>query len=190
MKILRIALAILALTPVVLRADEVEDAINSALKLYKEGKLTEANAGLQSAIARINSKRGLSLSSVLPDEINGWKGGKVESTSLAAMGGGNTLERSYKKGEKKATISVAADSPTLKQVAGFLANPALGGLLGIKQKKVGDLTAMFHAKEGLLQMVVNDHFLVQIQAKKLSEEEILELAGGVKVDELKALLPH
>lgn len=187
MKILRIALAALALTPVALRADEVEDAISSALKLYKEGKLTEANLGLQSAIALINGKRGLSLSSVLPDEINGWKGGKVESASLAALGGGNTIERSYKKGDKKATVSIAADSPTLTQVAGFLANPALAGVLGIKQKKVGDLTAMLHAKEGLLQMVVNDHFLVQIQAKKLSEDEILELAGGVKVDVLKAV---
>lgn len=187
MKSLRIALVVLIINPVALLADDVEDAINSALKLYKDGKFTEANAGLQSAIALLNGKRGMSLSSVLPDEINGWKGGKVESASLAALGGGNTIERSYKKGDKKATVSIAADSPTLTQVAGFLANPALAGVLGIKQKKVGDLNAMLHAKEGLLQMVVNDHFLVQIQAKKLSEDEILGLAAGVKVDALKAM---
>ena len=187
MKILRLALTIIALAPVALRADEIEDAINSALKLYKEGKLSEANTGLQTAVNLLSEKRGASLSSVLPDEIGGWKGGKVESASLAALGGGNTIERDYRKGEKKATVSIAADSPLLKQVSSFLSNPALGGLLGIKQKKVGDLTAMLHAKEGLLQMVVNNRFLVQVQGKKLSEDELAELAGGVKVDALKAM---
>ena len=187
MKTIRLVLAVLALLPSAIRADEIEDAINSALKLYKEGKLNEANTGLQTAVSLLNEKRGASLSSALPDQISGWKGGKVESASLAALGGGNTIERDYRKGEKKATVSIAADSPLLSQVSGFLSNPALGGLLGIKQKKVGDLTAMLHAKEGLLQMVVNNRFLVQIQAKKLSEDELAELAGGVKVDVLKGM---
>ncbi len=187
MKSLALVAALLALAPVMLRADDIESAITSALKLYKEGKIDDAAAGLQNALGLLNDKRGPAISSALPDEIKGWKGGKVESTSLAGLGGGNTVERSYKKDDKKATISIAVDSPTLTQVAGFLANPALGGLLGIKQKKVGDLTAMLHAKEGLLQMVVNNRFLVQIQAKKLSEDELAELAGGVKVEMLKAM---
>ena len=187
MNTLRLALALLALCPLALRADDIEDAINSALKLYKEGKLGEANTALQNAGNLLNEKRGSSLSSVLPDEIKGWKGGKLESASLAALGGGNTIERDYRKDEKKATVSIAADSPMLSQVAGFLSNPALGGLLGIKQRKVGDLTAMLHVKEGLLQMVVNDRFLVQIQGKKLTEDDLAELAGGVKVDVLKEM---
>lgn len=187
MKSLRVAFALLALAPVALCADEIEDALASALKFYKEGKLSEANTGLQTAVSLLNEKRGLSLSSVLPDDIKGWKGGKVETTSLAALGGGNTVERGYKKDEKKATVSIAADSPLLSQVSGLLSNPALGGLLGIKQKKVGDLTAMLHAKEGLLQMVVNNRFLVQIQGKKLSEDELADLAAGVKVEVLKEM---
>ena len=185
MNTLRSLLLMLCLAPAAIRADEVEDAITQALKDYKEGKLAEASTGLQTAINSVNEKRGASLSAVLPDEIKGWKGGKVESTSLAALGGGNTVERTYKKGDKKATVSIAADSPLLKQVSGFLSNPALGGLLGIKQKKVGELTAMLHPKEGLLQMVVNNRYLVQIQGKKLSEDELADLAGGVKVDVLK-----
>ena len=61
-------------------------------------------------LMRASSTRRLSLrlSSVLPDEIKGWKGGKVETTSLAALGGGNTIERDYRKDEKKATVSIAA----------------------------------------------------------------------------------
>ena len=169
------------------RADEIEDAIASALKLYKEGRLGEADAGLQTALNLLNDKRGLSLSAALPDEIAGWKGGKVESTSLAALGGGNTVERSYKNGDKKAVVSIAADSPMLAQVSGFLSNPALGGLLGIRQKKIGELSAMLHTKEGLLQMAVNNRFLVQVQGKKLSEDELASLAAGVKVDVIKSV---
>lgn len=187
MKLLRPALAVIAIAFHPLHADEIEDAISQALKHYKDGKLTEANASLQSAITRLNDKRGMSLSAVLPDQISGWKGGKVESTSLAALGGGNTVERTYRKDEKKATISVAADSKLLGQVSNFLANPALGGLLGIKQKKVGDLTAMVHPKEGLLQLAVSERFLVQVQGKKLGEDDLAELAGGVKVDVLKEM---
>lgn len=186
MKTLMLTLAALASLSVPLVADEVEDAISAALKHYKEGHLTEAGTALQSAQNLLTEKRGLSLSSVLPDDIKGWKGGKVEAASLAALGGGNTIERSYRKGEKKATISIAMDSPTLTQVSSFLSNPALGGLLGIKQRKVGELTAMMHPKEGLLQMVVSKHYLVQIQGKKLAEDELAELAGGVKVDVLQS----
>ena len=51
----------------------------------------------------------------------------------------------------------------------------------------GDTTAMLHAKEGLLQMVVNDRYIVQIQAKQLSEDELTERAGGVQVDVLKGM---
>lgn len=187
MKNLRFAIAFFLVLTATLRADEFEEAVNSALKLYQEGKLAEANTSLQTALNLLNEKRGASLSSVLPDEIGGWKGGKVESSSLAALGGGNTIERDYRKGEKKATVSIAADSPLLSQVSSFLSNPALGGLLGIKQKKVGDFSAMLHPKEGLLQMAVNNRFLVQIQGKKLTEDELAELAGGVKVDVLKGM---
>lgn len=185
MNSLRCLFLLLCLLPAAVRADDVEDAITSALKSYKEGKLPEASTSLQSALNLVNEKRGASLSAALPAEIKGWKGGKLESTSLASLGGGNTIERNYRKEDKKATVSIAVDSPLLKQVSGFLSNPALGGLLGIKQKKVGDLTAMMHPKEGLLQMAVNNRYLVQIQGKKLSEDELADLAGGVKLDVLK-----
>ena len=187
MKTLRISLLALASLSFAARADEVEDKINAALNFYKEGKLAEAGTGLQEALNAVNEKRGGSLAVVLPDAIGDWKAGKMESASLAALGGGNSVERQYKKGEKKATVSIAANSPLLSQVAGFLSNPALGGLLGLKTKSIGDLTAVIHAKEGLLQMVVNNSYLVQIQGKKLSEEELTTLASGVKVDLLKTI---
>lgn len=187
MRLTRLTLLALGTLCLTTHADEVEDKINAALKLYQEGKLAEASTELQNAQNSLTEKRGSGLSSVLPDMIQEWKAGKLEAASLAALGGGSSVERVYKKGEKKATVSIASDSPLLSQVAGFLSNPALGGLLGLKTKSIGDLTAVIHAKEGLLQMVVNNRFLVQIQGKKVTEEELTTLASGVKVDQLKAM---
>lgn len=187
MRLIPLTLLVLGTISLTARADEIEDKINAALKLYQEGKLAEASAELQSAQNTLTEKRGSGLSSALPDMIQEWKAGKLEAASLAALGGGSSVERQYKKGDKKATVSIASDSPLLSQVAGFLTNPALGGLLGLKTKTIGDLTAVIHAKEGLLQMVVNNRFLVQIQGKKVTEDELTILASGVKVDLLKAM---
>ena len=46
---------------------------------------------------------------------------------------------------------------------------------------------MYIGKEGLLQFAVDQRYVVVIQGKKLSEEEILEIASGVKIDVLKAI---
>ncbi len=176
-----------------LRADEVEDALNAALKAYKEGKTAEAGTAIQTAQKLINAKAGLSLAAALPDMIGAWKGGKVESKSLDGIGGGQAVERSYRQGskekgnEKKITATITADSPLMNQVMGFLANPALGSLLGAKAKKIGDIDAMMLPKQGLLQMIVANRYLVAVQAKKLTEEELIEVASGVKVDVLKAM---
>ena len=169
------------------RADDVEDAIHKALQFYKEGKLNEAATSLQDAANFINEKKGTTLESALPDMINGWKGGKVGRSSLESLGGGSNVERKYSKDDKSAKVAVTADSPLLNKVTTFLANPALGGLLGIKARKIGDHTAMVQAKEGLLQMAVNSRFLIQVQGKKLSEDELAELAAGVKLDVLTSI---
>lgn len=186
MNVIRLITLIACLCPAVIRADDVEDALNAALKLYKEGKLDEAAAQLDAATRSLNAKQGLTIAAVLPDDIAGWNGGKTDTSSLAGLGGGQTIERSYRKGEKKAVISIVADSPTLNQVSAFLANPAIGGLLGLKARKVGALNAMVQPKEGLLQFTVNERYLVAVQGKKLTENELAELAAGVNVDLLKA----
>ena len=68
-----------------------------------------------------------------------------------------------------------------------MTNPALAGLAGMKIKKVGDATITLQPKEGMGQMIVENRFLIQIQGDGLSEEEVLQLAGGVKLDVLKNL---
>ncbi len=169
-------------------ADEVEDSINEALKLYKEGKYTEASISLQLAVNAINEKKGGAISSALPDKIGDWKGGEVnQSNALAVIGGGATIERKYSKAGRDATITIIADSPMISQVVGLMANPAIAGLAGLKMKKAGDNTVTIQKDAGMGQIVVDNRFLIQIQGDALKEEELLELAGGIQTKVLKEL---
>ena len=174
-------------------ADEIEDGIDSALKLYKEGKPADSASALQKVLKLLGEKTGGAISSALPEQIGAWHGGKISTQSLGGKGGGTTTSRSYSLGakdkddERKATVSIAADSPLLGQISTFLKAPALGKLLGAKPREVGPYTAMYIGKEGILQFAVDQRYVVVIQGKKLSEEEILEIASGVRIDVLKAI---
>ena len=123
----------------------------------------------------------------------GWNGGKITTKTLSEIGGGQGAERNYRKGDKEdpksltATVSIISGSPAMTQISGFLSNPALGVLIGAKSQQVGSTTAMVIPKEGLLQMVVQDKFVIAVRGKKLSEAQLAELAAGVNQDVLKAL---
>ena len=174
-------------------ADEVEDTINSALAAYKAGKPGEATDLMRKATEMINAKAGITLSAALPNKIGLWNGGKIDTQTLDGIGGGQAVDRGYRKGPKEdkssitANVSIVANSPTLTQVSSFLANPALGALLGAKSRAVGSNTAMVIQKEGLLQMVVEGKFLIAVRGKKCTEDQLAELAAGVNLEVLKAL---
>ncbi len=171
-----------------LLGDEVEDSINEALKLYKEGKYSEASTSLQVAVNGINEKKGGTISSALPEKIGEWKGAEINnSNALSVLGGGTTVERKYTKGDRDATITIIADSPMIGQVIGLMSNPTIAGLAGMKMKKAGTNTVSIQKDQGMGQIVVDNRFLIQIQGSELKEADVLELAGAVKTDVLKEI---
>ncbi len=193
MKMFLPALLLVCLMPLSVAADEVEAAIQAALTSYKAGKTTETIDQLKQATELIQQKAGLSLSAAMPNKIGAWNGGKISTKSLDSLGGGQAVERNYRKGDKEdpksltANLSIVAGSPTLTQVTNFLSNPALGALLGATTVPVGESSAMFIKKEGLLQMVVEGKYLVAVRSKNAKEADIVELAKGVDRAMLKAL---
>ncbi len=188
MKITALLLAALLALPLAASADEVEDAINEAMKLYKEGKYSEASTSLQLAVNAINEKKGVTIANALPDKIGDWKGGEINNANaLAVLGAGSTVERKYEKKTKSASITIIADSPMIGQVMGLINNPAIAGLAGLKMKKAGDNTVTIQKDAGMGQIVVDNRFLIQIQGSDLKEDDILELAAGVKTSVLKQL---
>lgn len=182
-----VGVSILAFASTLL-GDEVEDSINEALKLYKEGKYSEASTSLQVAVNGINEKKGGTISSALPEKIGEWKGDEINnSNALSVLGGGTTVERKYSKGDRDATITIIADSPMIGQVIGLMSNPTIAGLAGMKMKKAGANTVSIQKDQGMGQIVVDNRFLIQIQGSELKEADVLELAGAVKTDVLKEI---
>ena len=174
------------------RADEIEDALNAAIKAHKENKDVEALTAIQNAQRLLNEKAGLSISAALPKELGEWTRGKIETQAIPSAGGTATT-CSYRKGdkekgtEKRATVTITADSPMLNQLSAFLKAPAIGQLLGQKPKQIGAYQGMMIAKEGIIQFAVSERYMVVVQGKKLGEEELTEIAKGVKTDVLTSL---
>ncbi len=170
----------------VVHADEIEDALTSAIKAHKENKDPEALSALQTAQRLLNEKAGMSVGAALPKQIGDWTRGKIETQAIPSAGGTATT-CSYKRGDKKASVSIMSDSPMLTSLTAFLKSPALGQLLGQKTKVIEGHQGMMIPKEGILQFAVNDRYMVVVQAKKLGEDDLTELAKGVRLDVLASL---
>lgn len=172
-------------------ADEIEDALNAALTAHKAGDLKATTTAVQKAVGFLQTKAAAGLSAALPSEIGIWKAGKLESQSLEGAGGGHSLRRSYRHGDKdkgeerRGTVVITVDSPLLEKVTSFLTNPEIGALLGAKPVSVGSHKAVYIEKQGILQFIVNQRFLVAVEGKKLKKEELLIIAQGIKTEVLK-----
>ena len=191
MRALTLPLATVALLLATARADEIEDALTAALTAHKGGDLKATTAAVQKAVGLLQTKAAAGLSAALPSEIGIWKAGKLESQSLEGAGGGHSLRRSYRHGDKdkgeerRGTVVITVDSPLLEKVTSFLTNPEIGALLGAKPVTVGTHKAVHIEKQGILQFIVNQRFLVAVEGKKLKKEELLVIAQGILTEHLK-----
>jgi len=118
--------------------DDVTDAINEALKNYKDGKLSEALNSLSYASQLIGQKKGGDLQSFLPQPLSGWSAEEATSqaTGAAMLGGGISAERRYNKDSSSVTVQIFTDSPMLQGMMMMLQNPAVVGSDGGKMEKI------------------------------------------------------
>lgn len=173
-----------------LLADPVIDEIEVAKLSYQEGNLTEASLALMQANALVTEKKTEVVKTVLPDELGSWTGGEFSDQSAAAGifgGGGISVARNYTQGDKKATITASADSPMLNQLMQMMNNPAYAAAAGLKMHRIGTKKAMINGKEGSATLSHNNRFLIQIQAKGLSEDEIFALLESLPLDKFDDL---
>jgi hypothetical protein len=172
-------------------ADEIEDGLTAALQAHKAGKVDDTVKAVQEVQKLLAAKAVLGLKDALPDMIGDWKGGKLEQQSLEGAGGGMSLRRSYKRGDKekgneqRASVVMSVDSPLMEKIGGALAKPQIAALLGMKSVPVGEHTAVYMEKQGLVQWVVKGRFLIAVEGKKLKQAELLQVAAGIKTDLLK-----
>jgi hypothetical protein len=188
-----LAAACLALAPVA-RADEITDQIERGLKLYKEGKISEALSELDYAAGLLRQKKAEAIAALFPPAPSGWKAEKAESQALgqAIFGGGIHAERVYKaeKGNGRVKLEIMSDSPWLQTLAMVLTNPMLAQSQGGKLIRIGDEKALLQVHDGRaeISLSLDSKILVKVEAQADKAEDLAkDFLGRVDLKKLREL---
>ncbi|WP_397541868.1 hypothetical protein [Roseovarius salis] len=154
-----------------LMADEITDALESAITAYEEGDTQYAIEELDYAKQQLLALRTDALVEFLPAAPEGWSRevNTKMNAGLAMMGGGTGAEATYEGDGQSITVSIMADNPMVGAVSGMIANAAM---MGATIERVGRQKFM-----------VNDG-----EINGLVDKRILVKATGGKVEDMLALL--
>ena len=194
MKILfSVILVLLMISVVSVYADDVTDSIDEALDAYKEGEFSAAVESLNYASQLINQKKGASLSSLLPEPLDGWSAKSSNSKAMGAamFGGGITAERKYVKGKNTVSIDIVADSPMLQSMMMMFTNPMYATSDGGKLEKIKRQKAIVkfnpETNRGDIKIVVAKRFLVTVKGNRTTLEDLKAYANAIDYKKLKSL---
>lgn len=163
------AVALCAAAPAT--ADDITDALASALQAYEDGDVKYALEELEYAKQLLTAMKTDELVGFLPEPPEGWSR-EIDTdmgAGLAMMGGGTGAEAEYSKdGEEDFTVTIMADNPMVGAMAGMLGNAAA---IGAKIERVGRQKMM--VQDGEITGLVDSRILVQ--AKGGETEIMLEV---------------
>ena len=163
-------------------ADDVTEYINEALQYYKDGDYSDAIDSMNYAEQLIQQKKSTGLEAFLPEPIKGWtaEAATSQAASSAMLGGGITAERSYSKGNSSIEIQIMADSPMLQGVMMMMSNPMFATADGGKLERIGKQKAIVkfdpNSKDGELQIVVANRFMISIDGEGISKKVLTDYA--------------
>jgi hypothetical protein len=178
-----------------LRADDVTDSIDEAVKAYKDGDYAMAASSLDGAAQLIRQKRAESFTKHFPAAPSGWtaEDATSEAVGAAMFGGGITAERRYAKGESEVTMKLVTDSPMMSAMMMMMNNPMMlgsgdsGKLERIKGQKAlvkydgGD-------KSGEINIAVAGTLLITITGNNVTAAELKSFAEAIDYSKLAAAL--
>lgn len=144
------------------RADEISDALNSALSAYGEGDIKYALEELEFAKRLLTGLQVDELAQFLPEPPAGYSRemNSEMGAGLSLMGGGTGAEAEYSNGDDSFTITLIADNPMVGAMAGMLSNAAA---IGAKIERVGRQKMM--VQDGEITGLVDNRILVQAQGE-------------------------
>ena len=171
------------------RADDVTDSLNDALTKYNAGQYTEAINSINYAEQLITQKKGDALTEVFPKALAGWQAEEVKSEPV--FGGGVSAERRYTKDAAAVTIAIVSDSPMLQATMMLFTNPMFATADGGKLETINGQKAIVkysaENKDGDIQSVVNNRFLVTVNGSEVAKEDMTAYLGNLDVNKLAAL---
>lgn len=174
-------------------ADDIEDSIKEGLQYYKSGEYKDAVESLNYATQLIQQKKGKGLESFLPEPLKGWTAQKASSQAAGAamFGGGVTAEREYSKGSSSISIKIITDSPIMQSMMMMFSNPMIATSDGGKLERIGRQKAIVKFdpdnKEGDIKIVVANRFLILIEGRETTMEDMKAYAKAIDYKKLKSL---
>jgi hypothetical protein len=155
-----------ALLPVPASADDITDALTSAIAAYEAGETEDALAEIAYATQLLNDLQSEGLAAFLPEPLEGWTREVSDDPGqgLGFMGGGSAAEASYSGSGGSFTIMMIADNPMVGAMAGMLGNPALMSTMGRIARIGGE---SFLDAEGELSALIGGRVLIQASGADL-----------------------
>ncbi len=174
------------------RADDVTDSINEAVKAYQSNDFAAAAQSLDTAAQLVRQKRGELFKTLLPDAPSGWKADEASSQSVGAamFGGGLTTERHYTKGNASMNVRFITDSPVMQGVLMMMGNPMFANSDGGKLERIKGQKAIFKNKDGngSVNVVVNGTLLVTIEGTGVTDADLRTFAEAIDYGKVAAKL--
>ena len=174
-------------------ADDIIDSIKEALQYYENGEYKDAAESLNYASQLIQQKKGKELESLLPEPLSGWTAQRASSQGggAAMFGGGVTAERKYNKDSSSITIQIITDSPLMQSMMMMFSNPMLATSDGGKLERIGRQKAIVKfnpgSKQGDIKIVVANRFLVLIEGRATTQEDLKGYAKAIDYKKLRSL---
>jgi len=170
--------------------DPVIQTIEKALDEYKNQNYSNAATNLDYASQLIRQKKGEALSAFLPEPLEGWTASESKSqvTAVSLFGGGLTAEQGYSKDDSEITIAIITDSPLLQPMIMMFSNPIFAASAGKFELINGYKGIIKHQnKNGDVNIVVNNRFLVTVKGRNVSEEELINYAKNINLEGIAEL---
>ena len=107
------------------------------------------------------------------------------------LGGGLSVERTYRKDQASVQIQIVSDSPMLQAMMMMFANPMFASADGGRMERFGRQKAIVKFETGTgrgsINAVVANRFLISLDSRGASEEELRAYAAAVDFEKIAAL---
>ncbi|MEM9238905.1 MAG: hypothetical protein AAGB07_02915 [Pseudomonadota bacterium] len=170
MKNMILVAAALAMSVSTAQADDITEALESAMQAYEDGDTQYALEELEFAKQLLQAMKTDELVQFLPDAPDGWSRevNTEMNAGLAFMGGGSGAEATYDGDGQSITITMMADNPMVAGMAGMIGN---AGLMGAQVERLG--RQKFMIMEGEISGLVDNRILIQASGGDV--DDMLEL---------------
>lgn len=189
MRAFHILMVVGFLSPLYVSASEIVEAINTGLKHYQAGELSQATAQLDYAATLIRQQKAEEVKKAFPPAPSGWtsEDASADVAASAMFGGGISASRSYSKGDVYIEMELIMDSPMLQAFSGMLSNPSMIAMSGGKITKIQGVNAVIRSDGGdssEIQFATPGNGLVTVRGPSSEQTTMLQLANQLDFKKL------